>query len=92
MRPAADLAREASARELFPLDLSAEEYAARYAHRIGCSSFDDYSYMDPKLDAWIQHFHAIMRTPGKVAECRRKYLTPEEIAAIEDELASGGGL
>ena len=86
-RPLAYPSREEDARRMF-LGLTPEEYAARWSHTILCFSFDNYSYRDPKLDAWIQEFAAIMRTPGRVDECRQKYLSPEEMAAI----ASDSGL
>ena len=59
MRNVADLPpaprdRERDARELFPLDMSPEEYATRHRHEWVCFSFDDYRYADPKMDRWIQ--------------------------------------
>jgi len=52
--PPAPPDRERDARELFPLDMSPEEYAARHRHEWLCFSFDDYRYADPELDRWIQ--------------------------------------
>lgn len=52
--PPAPRDRERDARELFPLDMSPEEYAMRHRHEWVCFSFDDYRYSDPKMDRWIQ--------------------------------------
>jgi hypothetical protein len=49
-RPMEDPSRVEGALRLFPVGgMSVEQYAARYAHTIGCSSFDQYRYPDPKL-------------------------------------------
>ena len=84
--PMADAGRERDAREWFPLDLSPEEYAAREAHNWTCFSFDDYRYSDPRVDQWIHRLGDILfRREGAptVDELRKRYLTPEERAAVE---------
>jgi len=58
--PPADPGRERDARELFPLNMSPEEYAAMYGHEWYCFSFDDYRYSDPELDRWIQRLGDIL--------------------------------
>jgi hypothetical protein len=88
VRPLADAGREAVARQIFVTTITPEEYAARYAHTIMCSSFDDFRYSDPRFDSWIQELHVILRSPGKVDECRQKYLTPEELTAIQEQIQS----
>lgn len=78
----ADPARVEMAREMFPvLELSPEQYVARWSHTIGCSSFDQYQYPDPTLTAWIDEMHRLLQTPGEVERCRRTHLTPDEYAA-----------
>ena len=62
-------------------DMSPEEWAARYAHAVGCSSFDRYRYLDPALHEWIHRLHEILSSPARVEECRKKFLSPREIEA-----------
>jgi hypothetical protein len=58
--PPAPPDRERDARELFPLDITPEEYAARHGKDWYCFSFDDYRYSDPELDRWIQRLGDIL--------------------------------
>ena len=84
--PMADPGRERDAREMFPLDMSPEEYAARHAQDWICFSFDDYRYADARLDSWIQRLGDILfRREGapSLDELRLKYLTPQEREAVE---------
>jgi len=62
--------------------MSPEEWAARYSHTVGCSSFDQYRYRDAELQAWIYELHAILGDPARVRACREKFLTPEQIADL----------
>jgi hypothetical protein len=66
--------------------MSTEEYAARYAHTIACSSFDEFRYPDAALGAWIDEFHRLLRSSAELKQCRRKYLSPAEYAAIQAEI------
>jgi hypothetical protein len=79
----ASLDYEQWARELFPLTLSPEEYAARESHNFMCFSFDEYCYRDKQLDQWIQRFAEILHTPGRCDRDRRQYLTPEEYEQVQ---------
>ena len=84
-RPPATAMHEEVARLMFPLDLSAEEYAARHAHQMACFSFDDYRFSDARLDAWIQRLGDILferNGAPSLDELRRRFLTEEERAAI----------
>jgi hypothetical protein len=83
-RPMADPTRVAMAREMFPvLELSPEQYVARWSHTIMCSSFDQYRYPDPALGAWIDETHRLLSNTDEVERCRRAHLTPEEYAAVQ---------
>ena len=89
-RPRADLQRETLAAEMFPLDMSPDEYAARNAHLWGSFSFDDYRYRDSKLDAWIERLGDILfRRTGApdLEELRARYLSTEERERIANEEA-----
>lgn len=83
-RPLAPLEWEAAAREIFPLNLSPEEYAAREGVNWGCFSFADYRYRDEKLDAWLQELGAIFFTPGRLHECQEALLTPDELRQVRE--------
>jgi hypothetical protein len=88
-RPLADAGRVEAALRMFPFrELTAGAYAARYAHSIGCSSFDDYRYPDPALGAWIDELHRLLRSPAELERCRRDYLTPAEYAAVQQDIAT----
>ena len=79
---------EQTARELFPLEISPEEYAARNAHRWGSCSFDEYVFSDPQLDRWVQRlgdiFFGRYGAPS-IDELRRLLLTPTEQDSIARE-------
>jgi hypothetical protein len=78
------------ARQFFsPTDvqMSPEEYAARHAHRWGCFSFHRYRYRDPVLAAWIGRLAEILFTNGELERCRRRFLTPDELAEVQRQEA-----
>ncbi len=88
--PLADPSREAHAIELFPLDMSPDEYAARHGHHWMTFSFDDYSYRNDDLSRWIQRLGNILfRRNGapSLAELRAMHLSANENERIESELA-----
>jgi hypothetical protein len=73
------------ARQFFaPTDLqmSPEEYAARYAHLWNCFSLHRYRFQDPVLGAWVRRLGEILFTEGEVERCRLRYLTPAELAGM----------
>ena len=63
--------------------LSAEEYAARYSHCIGCFSLDRESYLDKEFEDWIKKLSSIGRDLDEIDRVRKKYLTEEEIKVIK---------
>jgi hypothetical protein len=69
------------------LQLSPEEYAARYAHWWGCFSFHLYRYRDPVLGAWVRHLGEILFAEGEVERCRLRFLTPDELATVRKQEA-----
>jgi hypothetical protein len=86
---------EKAAKRLFAdsITMPPEEWAARFSHTIGCSSFDQYRYTDPEFDRWVQYLHAILNSSsGDIATYRDKYLSREEIDTIEKQGVSGYGL
>lgn len=73
---------EARAREIFPVDMSPEEFAGRDGEGWEAFPFAHYQYRDADLNAWIQRFAEILATPGMVEVYQMKYLTPQERARI----------
>jgi len=85
--PLASEEQEETAKDLFQIEIDPEEYAARWAHKIGCSSFDCFCYRDKKLGAWIQKLHKILRGQytKTIEELRKEYLSEEEIIRIKKD-------
>jgi hypothetical protein len=86
--PFADPAREEMAEQLFREYefMSPEEWAARFAHTVLCSSFDDYRYHNPQLHQWIHRLHQILRHHyDQIDSYRLQYLSAEEREKIERE-------
>jgi hypothetical protein len=89
-RPPADPQREALAARWRSEGLPPEEWAARYGHTVGSSSFADYRYAARGLDDWIQRVHAVLRSPALLQRCRETFLTQAERDQIEKESREGG--
>ena len=67
--------------------MSPEEWAARYSHQVGASSFGNYRYENLALHLWIHRLHEIFRAPQEIKMYREKFLTKDEIQQIEaDEM------
>lgn len=84
--PLANPEREAHALELFRLDMTPDEYAARFGHQFAMFSFDDFRYSRPGLTEWVQRVGDIFfRRHGAptLRELRERFLTPAEIEAAE---------
>jgi hypothetical protein len=84
--PLADAGRERDALDLFPLEMSPEEFAARHGHEFVLFSYDEVRYAHPGLTEWVQRLGDIFfgrNDAPSVRELRKKYLTPEEIEAAE---------
>ena len=84
--PLADASREEAAERIFSeyRQMSPAEWAARFAHRIGTSSFDEYRYRNEALGTWIHALHRILGDPEEVEKHRRSYLSAEEYARIKE--------
>jgi hypothetical protein len=86
--PLSDVSREQAAERIFSeyRHMSPEEWAARFAHQVGVSSFDEYQYRNEALGARIYALHRILRQPDEVERYRRSFLSAEEYARVtEDE-------
>lgn len=82
-RPLAPEEMEARAKEIFPIEMSAEEFVGRDGEGWEPFPFATYQYRDAALNAWIQQFAKILATPGMVEVYQMKYLTPQERARLE---------
>ncbi|MBN2533442.1 MAG: hypothetical protein JXB88_11140 [Spirochaetales bacterium] len=85
--PLADLSFEEYAQSIFDISISPEEWAAKFSHKIGCSSFDEYCYRNKKLEKWIYKLHRILSINSKydIDSLRKKYLTENEIEEIKKD-------
>lgn len=73
---------EARAKEIFPVEMSPEEFAGRDGEGWDVFPFANYQYQDATLHAWIQQFATILATPGLVEVYQMKYLTSQERARL----------
>lgn len=67
------------AKKMFPLDMSPEEYAARYSEDWFCFSFNRYRYRDPELNIWIQRLGEIFANSQLLAKCKEEMLLRKKI-------------
>lgn len=84
--PLADPGRENHALELFRLDMTPDEYAARFGHQFAMFSFDDFRYTRPGLTEWVQRLGDIFfkrNGAPTLGQLRQQFLSPEEIEAAE---------
>lgn len=88
-RPLATQELEDNAKQIFPVDMPAEEFVAVDGLGWMDFRFKNYRYQDPQLDAWIQEVGAILASPVQVEACRQKYLSEEQrsrLRFIENDL------
>lgn len=81
-RPLISEEREQRLRDVFPLEMSPEEYAGRHGATILVFSMHQYRYRDPVLQTWLQRLGEILVTHGQLAHFQEQYLTAEELADI----------
>jgi hypothetical protein len=84
--PLADPGREAHALQLFRLDMTPDEYAARFGHEFVLFPFDRFRYSRPGLTEWVQRLGDIFFNRNgapTLRQVREKFLSPEEIEAVE---------
>ncbi len=85
-RPLATPQYEQDALSRFRLNLSPEEFAARFAHRFALFNFQKYRYRTPGMTEWVDRLSAFFFAeglPARLRAAREKYLTDEEIAKVE---------
>jgi len=85
-RPIASTEYEKDALSRFKLELSAEEYAARYGHQFALFNYDNYRYQTDGMTEWVDRlsdFFFADDLQGRLRAAREKYLTLEEIEQFE---------
>ncbi len=86
MKKQANKEHEQHAKQIFDTGYTAEEFVARFTHKFGCSSFDEYTYDDKKLQELIYQIHRYwFFEREKIDEFRKKYLTDEEYENVIEE-------
>ena len=68
-------------------EMSPEEYVARHGHGWGCFSLDLHRYRDPEIEAWVRRLGELMHDVRAMERCRRLYLSADEYAQVQRELA-----
>jgi len=85
-RPVAGPDYERWALSLFRLELSAEEFAARFAHEFMVFNFHNLQYRTPGMTEWVDRLAAFFFAPDlptRLRAAREKHLPPDEIARVE---------
>jgi hypothetical protein len=86
-RPLADPEYERWAQSLFRLELSAEEFVARFGHEFVLFNLDKVQYRTPGITEWVDTLSTFFfadNLPERLRAAREKFLTPEEIARVEE--------
>lgn len=73
--PFATAEMEGHVKEVFPIDIEPEVFAAKDGAGWLNFTFNDYRFHDQQLDQWIHAVGAIIRDPAKLEEVQRKYLS-----------------
>lgn len=76
--PYATETMESNVKEVFPIDILPEVFAAQDGAGWLNFTFNDYRFRDQRLDQWIHAVGAIIRDPAKLEEVQRKHLSAPE--------------
>lgn len=74
---------ERRARERMSAGMTPEEYAGRYGHTILLFGSTQHQFRDPTLTRWMRRLGVILADAQLLAECRQKFLTPQELEEIQ---------
>jgi hypothetical protein len=69
------------------LELSPEEFAARYGHEFVMFNYHKRHYDRPGMNEWVQKLAQVFLAPGlpeRLRRLREKYMTEEEIRQAEE--------
>ncbi len=88
--PRAPEEMEAHVKEVFPIDVEPEVFAAKDGAGWLDFTFNDFRFKDPELDSWIHAVGKIVRDPELLKEAQNKHLSESERRDlqnyIDDEL------
>lgn len=76
--PRASREMEEHVKEVFPVDIEPEVFAAKDGAGWMDFTFNDFRFADPELDSWIHAVGKIVRDPELLKEVQDKYLSKEE--------------
>jgi len=79
--PLATAEMEAHVKEVFPIDITPEQFAAEDGAGWMEFTFHQYRFQDPELDSWIHAVGKIIADPQSLEEAQRQYLSPDEFTA-----------
>ena len=80
-RPRANGGREALARRAFPFkEMTPSEYADRHGDAMAGFTYDEESYADPELDAWLLELGRILRERREAGRTAPKMSSPKASA------------
>ena len=81
--PYASATMEANVKDVFPIDIEPEIFAAQDGAGWLNFTFNDYRFQDSVLDQWIHAVGAIIRDPVKLDEVQRKHLSRAELEQMK---------
>ena len=81
--PQASDEMEAHVKEVFPLEMNPEEFAAKDGAGWLNFTFNDYHFTDEALNNWIHTVGKIIRDPERLNEVQHKYLNENELAEMK---------
>ncbi|MFC1750084.1 hypothetical protein ACFL2V_14890 [Pseudomonadota bacterium] len=76
--PHASAEMETHVKEVFPVDIEPEVFAAKDGAGWMDFTFNDFRFTDPELDSWIHAVGKIVRDPLLLKEVQDKYLSDDE--------------
>ena len=85
--PQASAEMEAHVKEVFPINIPPEEFAAKDGAGWMDFTFNDFRFKDPELDSWIHAVGKIIRDPVLLEEVQQKYLNNFERSEVETYIA-----
>lgn len=85
--PLASLDMEEHVKEVFPIDMDPEEFAAKDGAGWLNFTFNDYRFRDPELDRWIHTVGSIIRDPQRYDDVQHKYLSDDEFEVMQKYIA-----
>ena len=80
--PLATSEMEAHVKEVFPIHVTPEQFAAEDGAGWMEFTFHQYRFQDPELDSWIHAVGKIITDPQSLEEVQREYLSDDQFQAV----------